>query len=148
MSCGPETCDEAPDDNDDAVLRVTTTSRNVKSLVETLLRSKPARLRRTLVVYREENPRWIGERNAQTFARRESRDVKSRRVAPFRSDWERFLYRYPQRLASVERHSARATVQKTYASSPGSQCLCCVTLLVCSTKNGHVRRFDGALFVE
>ena len=56
MSCGPETCDEAPDDNDDAVLRVTTTSRNVKSLVETLLRSKPARLRRTLVVYREENP--------------------------------------------------------------------------------------------
>ena len=52
--CGSETCDEAPHDKDDAVLRVKTASMYAKSLVQTLLRSKPARLRRTLVVYREE----------------------------------------------------------------------------------------------
>ena len=61
---------------------------------------------------RRKPSRWIGERNAQTLRRaRESRDVTSRRVAPFRCDWERFLDRYPRRSANVERQCARDSAE-------------------------------------
>lgn len=114
MSCGPEACDEAPDD--DAVLRVTTASRYVKSIVRTLLRSKPTRLRRTLVVYREENPRRIGERTAQTFRRAVSRATLSHvawRLSDATGNVSSTDIRKDQRTSSDI--AARATVRKTYA---------------------------------